>query len=146
MTPVPRLPDLTHADDRPVPPRLGDSSDWVLGRCWLWCANRHTWVLWLGPASTTGHHASLYACERCVDRLHHTIIDYSEAMIDAPLDATGIRVPLYLSPKDPPRPVPLLPQPSAGGTPIHRARHRRPRTVLGRLWHRLITGRDPTSN
>ncbi|MGW7294934.1 hypothetical protein ACWGIB_21395 [Streptomyces xiamenensis] len=133
MTPVPRLPDLIHADDRPVPPRLGDGWDWVLGRCWLWCANRHTWVLWLGPASTTGHHASLYACEHCVDRLHHTIIDYSEAMTDAPLDATGIRVPLYLSPKDPPRPGPPR---------YHRARHRRPRTALGRLWHRLITGRE----
>ncbi|GAA2365488.1 hypothetical protein N0X72_20850 [Streptomyces carpaticus] len=133
MTPVPRLPDLIHADDRPVPPRLGDGADWVLGRCWLWCANRYTWVLWLGPASTTGHHASLYACESCVDRLHHTIIDYSEAMADAPTDATGIRVPLYLSPKDPPRPGPLF---------YRQARHRRPRTVLGRLWHRLITGRD----
>ncbi|AKG41964.1 hypothetical protein H7827_25790 [Streptomyces sp. JH002] len=124
---------ITAAGTRPVPPRLGDRSEWVLGRCWLWCGNRHTWVLWLGQARTTGHHAPLYACEECVDRLHHTIIDYGEAMTDAPVDGSGIRVPLYLAADETPWPGPVR---------YRRGRHRRPRTALGRLWERVITGRS----
>ncbi len=127
---------------RPVPPRrgggtsrpeAGGSSEWVLGRCWLWCGNRHTWVVWLGPARTTGYHASFYACEPCVDRLHHTIIDYAEAMVDAPVDGEGIRVPLYVGASDPVRPPPIT---------YRRGRHRRPRTALGRLWGRVVSGRE----
>ncbi|MGW7295552.1 hypothetical protein ACWGIB_24565 [Streptomyces xiamenensis] len=144
MRSVPRLPDLRFAEIRPLPPRLpagasrpeaGGGSEWVLGRCWLWCGNRCTWVLWLGSASTAGHYAQFYVCEPCLARLHHTIIDYAEAMRDAPTDAAGCKVPLYIAPEDPPRPQPIrYPRP---GT-----RHRRPRTALGRLWHRLITGRE----
>ncbi|MCU4747354.1 hypothetical protein [Streptomyces sp. G-5] len=133
MTSVPRLPDLTFADTRPAPPRVGDRSEWVLGRCWLWCGNRCTWVLWLGSASTAGHYAQLYVCEPCLARLHHTIIDYADAMREAPTDASGCKVPLYIAPEDPPRPEPIN---------YRRTRHRRPRTALGRLWHRLITGRE----
>ncbi|UWM52057.1 hypothetical protein N0X72_25260 [Streptomyces carpaticus] len=133
MNPPPALPDLIHADTRPVPPRLGDGSAWALGRCWLWCGNKHTWVLWLGPASSAGHHAPFYVCEPCLDRLHHTIIDYGEAMLDAPTDAAGVRVSLYIGADDPPRPGPIT---------YRRGRHRRPRTQLGRLWHRFLTGRE----
>lgn len=136
MTPAPRLPDLMFADTRPLPPRPGDGSPWALGRCWLWCGNRRTWVLWLGPASTARHYAQFYVCAPCLDRLHHTIIDYADAMRDAPTDATGIKMPLYTGADDPPRPEPIS---------YRRTRHRRrhPRTALGRLWHRLITGREP---
>ncbi|MEV8117198.1 hypothetical protein AB0O69_20245 [Streptomyces xiamenensis] len=147
MRSVPRLPDLRFAEIRPLPPRLPagasrpearGSSEWVLGRCWLWCGNRCTWVLWLGSASTAGHYAQFYVCEPCLARLHHTIIDYAEAMRDAPTDATGFKVPLYIAPEDPPRPEPINYR--RPGT-----RTRRPRTALGRLWHRLITGRERPS-
>ncbi|MFF2373836.1 hypothetical protein ACFVUW_05580 [Streptomyces xiamenensis] len=84
-------------------------------------------------ARTAQRHASFYACEDCVERLHHTILDYADAMVDAPVDAAGIRVPLYVGAADPVRPAPIT---------YRRGRHRRPRTALGRLWGRVVSGRE----
>ncbi|GAA2392581.1 hypothetical protein GCM10010420_16460 [Streptomyces glaucosporus] len=46
---------------------------WVLGDCWLWCRRTGTAVTWLGPVTSWGTHAPLYACEECIRRLEEQV-------------------------------------------------------------------------
>ncbi|MGW8849305.1 hypothetical protein ACWGNE_16125 [Streptomyces xiamenensis] len=126
------MPDYRLADCRPIPPAPddADSADWMRGFCWVWCGWRFTEVLWIGVVSTAGQHAPMYACRSCLERLHHAALDYNEIILDAPIDASGVRVPLYAPRDRPAHPGRLRNQP---------ARHRRPRTALGRRWRRLFS-------
>ncbi|MFB7760181.1 helix-turn-helix domain-containing protein [Streptomyces xiamenensis] len=63
----------------------------------------------------------------------HVAPQHTRAMVDAPVDGAGIRVPLYVGASDPVRPPPIT---------YRRGRHRRPRTALGRLWGRVVSGRE----
>ncbi|UWM52052.1 hypothetical protein N0X72_25230 [Streptomyces carpaticus] len=126
---------MREADCRPrPPPHPGDGGAWTYGHCWWWCGHRYTLVLWLGTVSSAGQHAPVYACRTCLAQLHHAVLDYSEALLDAPCDIFGgLRVPLYVDANagsPPPSPVRHRPTP-----------HRLPRSTLGRLWHHLTAGR-----
>lgn len=62
---------------RPPPARTDDGNDWFDGRCWLWCGQKWTRVIWLGPVRTTGGiSAPFTACGGCVQILHDTIWEY----------------------------------------------------------------------
>ncbi|MEW1718436.1 hypothetical protein [Streptomyces sp. NPDC093109] len=63
--------------NRPEPARTGDGNDWSDGRCWLWCGQEHTRVLWLGTAQTAGGvSAPFTGCGPCVQVLHDAIWDH----------------------------------------------------------------------
>ncbi|MGW8847791.1 hypothetical protein ACWGNE_08415 [Streptomyces xiamenensis] len=128
----PTGPDIADADCRPRPAHPGDGGSWTHGHCWWWCGHRYTLVLWLGTVTSAGQHAPVYACRTCLAQLHHAVLDYSEALFDAPCDISGLRVPLYLARDAPPPPVPVR---------YRAGRHRRPRSILGRLWQQLADRR-----
>lgn len=53
-------------------PRPADTDDgnlWVDGMCWLYCGQRWTRVLWIGPVSVAGAQAPMYACGPCIAEL-----------------------------------------------------------------------------
>ncbi|GAA2377496.1 hypothetical protein [Streptomyces carpaticus] len=114
---------------RPEPARPGDGQEWVTGWCWLYCGHQFTTVLWLGVITAAGVTAPLYACGDCLVRLHDAAWDYAEAVVDEPLDRQGLPVPLY-APISTPRAKPVR---------FRRSARKRPRTRLGRLFHRAIT-------
>nr|WSZ97714.1 hypothetical protein OH820_20450 [Streptomyces sp. NBC_00857] len=67
-------------ESRPEPARTNDGNDWSDGRCWLWCGQKWTRVIWLGPVRTTGGiSAPFTACGGCVQILHDAIWEYVTA-------------------------------------------------------------------
>lgn len=50
----------------PAPAATDDGNEWVDGGCWLYCGQRWTRVLWIGPASVAGAQAPMYACGPCI--------------------------------------------------------------------------------
>ncbi|WP_256103590.1 hypothetical protein [Streptomyces sp. ODS05-4] len=57
----------------PDPPTTDDGNDWVDEVCWLYCGQRLTRVLWIGPATVAGAQASMYACGPCIKELQQHI-------------------------------------------------------------------------
>ncbi|MDT0307106.1 hypothetical protein RM780_09040 [Streptomyces sp. DSM 44917] len=49
--------------------RAPSASDWVTGRCWLYCRRENVRVLWIGPLRTPVAEGDLYACGRCIAEL-----------------------------------------------------------------------------
>ncbi|AXG78425.1 hypothetical protein DVK44_12680 [Streptomyces paludis] len=67
--------------NRPEPARTDDGNEWSYGRCWLWCGQVHTPVLWLGTAQTAGGVAAPFTvCGPCVQALHDAIWDHAMTM------------------------------------------------------------------
>lgn len=50
-----------------------DGNRWVDGSCWLYCGQRWTRVLWIGPASVAGAQAPMYACGPCIRALQERV-------------------------------------------------------------------------
>lgn len=57
----------------PVPAQTDDRNPWVDGICWLYCGQRWTRVLWIGPASVAGMQAPMFACSPCITELHERV-------------------------------------------------------------------------
>lgn len=57
----------------PTPARTDDGNPWVDGHCWLYCGQRWTRVLWIGPASVAGMQAPMFACGSCIAELHERV-------------------------------------------------------------------------
>ncbi|NKY15874.1 hypothetical protein HGA06_17545 [Streptomyces somaliensis DSM 40738] len=49
----------------PAPAATDDGNEWVDGSCWLYCGQRWTRVLWIGPATVADAQAPMYACGPC---------------------------------------------------------------------------------
>ncbi|GAA2484230.1 hypothetical protein GCM10010406_20630 [Streptomyces thermolineatus] len=57
----------------PAPAQADDRNPWVDGICWLYCGQRWTRVLWIGPASVAGMQAPMFACSPCIAELHDRV-------------------------------------------------------------------------
>lgn len=57
----------------PAPAQEGDRNPWVDGTCWLYCGQRWTRVLWIGPVSVAGIQAPMFACSSCIVELHERV-------------------------------------------------------------------------
>ncbi|MFF2849747.1 hypothetical protein ACFVT5_25925 [Streptomyces sp. NPDC058001] len=57
----------------PAPAATDDGNEWVDGLCWLYCGQRWTRVLWIGPARVAGAQAPMYACGPCIHVLQERI-------------------------------------------------------------------------
>lgn len=57
----------------PEPAQTDDQNPWVDGICWLYCGQRWTRVLWIGPASVAGMQAPMFACGPCIAELHERV-------------------------------------------------------------------------
>lgn len=57
----------------PEPPTTNDGNEWVEGVCWLYCGQRWTRVLWIGPVSVAGAQAPMYACGPCIAELQERV-------------------------------------------------------------------------
>ncbi|GAA2268862.1 hypothetical protein GCM10010145_50770 [Streptomyces ruber] len=82
----------------PTPAATDDGNEWVDGFCWLYCGQRWTRVLWIGPASVAGAQAPMYACGPCVRELQarvwESLLTRDEpAPPDQPNEATAAGLP-----------------------------------------------------
>ncbi|WP_406726795.1 hypothetical protein WJ438_22265 [Streptomyces sp. GD-15H] len=57
----------------PTPATTDDGNEWVDGFCWLYCGQRWTRVLWIGPARVAGAQAPMYACGPCIRVLQERV-------------------------------------------------------------------------
>jgi hypothetical protein len=57
----------------PVLAVTDDGNRWVDGLCWLYCGQRWTRVLWIGPVSVAGAEAPMYACGPCIQELQERV-------------------------------------------------------------------------
>lgn len=57
----------------PAPAATDDGNEWVDGLCWLYCGQRWTRVLWIGPARVAGAQAPMYACGACIGELQEHV-------------------------------------------------------------------------
>lgn len=57
----------------PAPAATDDGNEWVDGFCWLYCGQRWTRVLWIGPARVAGAQAPMYACGPCIRVLQERV-------------------------------------------------------------------------
>ncbi len=57
----------------PAPAATDDGNEWVDGPCWLYCGQRWTRVLWIGPARVAGAQAPMYACGPCIRALQERV-------------------------------------------------------------------------
>ncbi|MDV9194811.1 hypothetical protein [Streptomyces sp. Wh19] len=57
----------------PAPADTDDGNSWTDGYCWLYCGQRRTRVLWIGPVSVAGVQAAMYACGPCVRALQEQV-------------------------------------------------------------------------
>lgn len=69
---IPGIAAYTH-EGLPTPAQTDDSNAWVDGVCWLYCGQRWTRVLWIGPASVAGMQAPMFACSPCIAELHERV-------------------------------------------------------------------------
>ncbi|QMU74599.1 hypothetical protein GXW83_01175 [Streptacidiphilus sp. PB12-B1b] len=72
----------------PAPAATDDGSRWVDGFCWLYCGQRWTRVLWIGPASVAGAQAAMFSCGPCIEELHERVWQ-SILLSDAPARPTS---------------------------------------------------------
>lgn len=81
-----RLPDVImvyRPTRRDVDPETGQTTAqalwsqhrWQPGACWLWCERTGVEVTWIGPVSSSGMHADLYACRHCLYHLDQRVWD-----------------------------------------------------------------------
>lgn len=57
----------------PATAATDDGNRWVDGLCWLYCGQRWTRVLWIGPVSVAGAEAPMYACGPCIQELQERV-------------------------------------------------------------------------
>lgn len=57
----------------PAPAATDDGNKWIDGFCWLYCGQRWTRVLWVGPARVAGAQAPMYACGPCIRELQERV-------------------------------------------------------------------------
>jgi hypothetical protein len=57
----------------PAPAQTDDGNPWVDGLCWLYCGQRWTRVLWIGPATVAGMNAPMFACGPCIAELQERV-------------------------------------------------------------------------
>ncbi|MFI5759697.1 hypothetical protein ACIA8F_02005 [Streptomyces sp. NPDC051563] len=57
----------------PDPAATDDGNHWVDGTCWLYCGQRQTRVLWIGPVSVAGAQAPMYACGLCIGEIQERV-------------------------------------------------------------------------
>lgn len=69
---IPGIAAYAH-EGLPTPAQTDDSNTWVDGVCWLYCGQRRTRVLWIGPASVAGMQAPMFACDPCISELHQRV-------------------------------------------------------------------------
>ncbi|KIF02018.1 hypothetical protein PL81_32395 [Streptomyces sp. RSD-27] len=69
---IPGIAAYAH-EGLPTPAQTDDSNTWVDGVCWLYCGQRRTRVLWIGPASVAGMQAPMFACSPCISELHKRV-------------------------------------------------------------------------
>lgn len=50
-----------------------DGNRWVDGYCWLYCGQKWTRILWIGPVSVAGAQAAMYACGPCIRELQEQV-------------------------------------------------------------------------
>lgn len=50
-----------------------DGNTWTDGYCWLYCGQRWTRVLWIGPVSVAGAQAAMHACGPCIRALQEQV-------------------------------------------------------------------------
>lgn len=50
-----------------------DGNAWTDGFCWLYCGQRWTRVLWIGPVSVAGAQAAMFACGPCIRALQEQV-------------------------------------------------------------------------
>ncbi|MFD9353577.1 hypothetical protein [Streptomyces sp. NPDC060031] len=71
---IPGTAELTRGG-LPQPASTDDGNHWVDGVCWLYCGQRWTRVLWIGPVSVAGAQAPMYACGSCIEELQLRVWD-----------------------------------------------------------------------
>ncbi|WP_308315491.1 hypothetical protein [Streptomyces sp. ISL-100] len=69
---IPGIAEFTRGG-LPAPAQTDDRNPWVDGYCWLYCGQRWTRVLWIGPASVAGIQAPMFACSSCIAELHERV-------------------------------------------------------------------------
>ncbi|MFF2702899.1 hypothetical protein ACFVUQ_31650 [Streptomyces cyaneofuscatus] len=57
----------------PSPAATDDGNEWVDGLCWLYCGQRWTRVLRIGPARVAGAQAPVYACGAYIGALQERV-------------------------------------------------------------------------
>ncbi|MEU5148446.1 hypothetical protein AB0G42_14775 [Streptomyces yangpuensis] len=69
---IPGITDFAHGG-LPAPAATDDGNRWEDGRCWLYCGQQRTRVLWIGPVSVAGAQAPMYACGPCIQKLQEQV-------------------------------------------------------------------------
>ncbi|GAA3010573.1 hypothetical protein Sfulv_32350 [Streptomyces fulvorobeus] len=82
----------------PAPASTNDANHWVDGLCWLYCGQRWTRVLWIGPASVAGAQAAMYACGPCIRELQERVWQ-SILLNDEPVRSTASGAPAEAKPE-----------------------------------------------
>ncbi|WP_107407554.1 hypothetical protein [Streptomyces griseus] len=74
MTPrvVPGIAEFAHGG-LPAAADTDDGNTWTDGFCWLYCGQRWTRVLWIGPVSVAGAQAAMFACGPCIRALQEQV-------------------------------------------------------------------------
>ena len=84
---IPRIAEFARGG-LPTPAGTDDGNQWVDGFCWLYCGQKWTRVLWIGPASVAGVQAPMYACGPCIRELQDRIWQ-SVLLNDEPAQSSG---------------------------------------------------------
>lgn len=80
--------DIDPETGNPEAHALWDRHGWHLGACWFWCAEQGVEVTWLGPIQSSGLHADMYACRRCLYRLDQLVLS-----VNLRKDSPGTQIP-----------------------------------------------------
>lgn len=64
------------SSERPWSARAWDRPGRGAGMCWLYCRRTGIPVFWIGPATSAGTQASMYACETCLAELDAMVRQY----------------------------------------------------------------------
>lgn len=76
----------------PAPADTDDGNHWIDGLCWLYCGQKWTRVLWIGPVSVAGAQAAMYACGPCIRALQEQVWQ-SILLNDDPVRSTRPGIP-----------------------------------------------------
>jgi hypothetical protein len=81
----------------PAPAGTDDGNHWIDGLCWLYCGQKWTRVLWIGPVSVAGAQAAMYACGPCIRELQEQVWQ-SILLNDDPVRSTRPGIPTQAEP------------------------------------------------
>ncbi|MCX4653846.1 hypothetical protein AB0N60_33670 [Streptomyces microflavus] len=81
-------------DGLPAAADTDDGNTWTDGFCWLYCGQRWTRVLWIGPVSVAGAQAAMFACGPCIrilqEQVWHSLLLHDEPTRPPPVSTASV--------------------------------------------------------